>query len=118
MELPRTPAKTSMTIFILASDHPHHEASDCFPSKRALPLNFIVNERSWKGLLDLNFPQVIPAVRLLSLDSQLDRWLPGARIQNSHSQAVPPGFEGVGHVNCTIKNGIAGQPLPHIHAGG
>lgn len=65
----------------------------------------------------MNFPEVIPAIRLFSLDSQLNGWLPGARIQNAHSQTVLPRFEGVRHIKCSIKDGIAGQPLPHIHAG-
>src|SRR4030095_7147624 len=49
MELARSPVTMSMMIFILASDHPHHESSYCFPSKCAFPTDFIANEPSGKG---------------------------------------------------------------------
>ena len=70
-----------------------------------------------KDLLDLNFPEVIPAVGLFSLDSQLNGWLPSAGVQNAHSQTILPRFEGVGHIECGIENSIAGQPLLHICSG-
>ncbi len=64
---------------------------------------------------DGNLAEVVPAVRVATLDGQADRGLLSPRVEQRNPQAIRPRHQFLRDVQTSVIDCIAGKPLPHLN---